>query len=129
VDPQGNGLILMPSAFWNGRPLITWDPLAPAQHVLIYPAVPDGREPGGRSSELADALGALLGPTRATVLTTLRRPQTTSGLARELGLSTSTVSDHTATLREAGLITSRREGQKVEHRLTRLGHALITQPR
>ena len=129
VYPQGNGLILMPSAFWSGSPLITWDPLAPAQHVLIYPAVSGGREPGGRSSDLAAALGALLGPTRATVLTTLRRPQTTGGIARELGISTSAVSDHTATLREAGLITSRREGQRVEHRLTRLGQALITQPR
>ena len=124
MRPNGKGLILMPSVFWTGRPLFTWDPQDQTRHVLIYP-VSSGHPPddgdGGR-----DALAALLGPTRAAVLRALRqRPSTTSGIAREVGISLPSVSEHTATLRGAGLITSQRQGQAMQHHLTHLGHALL----
>ena len=136
VDLSGRGLILMPSMFWTGRPLLTWDPLDPTHNVLIYPAKPAGRLPSTSADKLresgngvggpAAALAKLMGPTRAAILSKLRRPDTTTGVARDLGISASSASDHTAALRDAGLITSRRTGQSVEHRLTRLGHSLLT---
>jgi DNA-binding transcriptional ArsR family regulator len=139
VDLSGRGMILMPSVFWTGRPLLTWNPLDPAHNVLVYPAKPTsrrqrvlgdgGRESGHDAHEPRAALAKLMGPTRAAVLGRLRHPDTTSGIARDLGISVSSVSDHTAALRDAGLISSQRTGQSVEHRLTRLGHSLLTHTR
>jgi DNA-binding transcriptional ArsR family regulator len=130
---DGHGLILMPSAFWTGRPLFTWDPLDPSRYVLIYPA-----RPGAVVTERAeaddrpgryDALAALLGATRAEVLRVLFRPRTTSGIARYAGISLSSASEHAAVLRDAGLIASHRRGQSVEHHATDLGRALIRRHR
>lgn len=139
VDLSGRGMILMPSVFWTGRPLLTWNPLDPDHNVLIYPAkaagdrqgMPgDGAHESGRDvSKPRAALAKLIGPTRVAVLGKLRHPATTSAIARDPGISVSSVSDHTAALRDAGLITSRRIGQSVEHRLTRLGHSLLTHTR
>lgn len=135
VDLSGRGMILMPSMFWTGRPLLTWNPLDPAHNVLVYPAKRTASRPGvavgaiGSGHEPVEpkaALAKLMGPTRAAVLSRLRHPDTTSGVARDLGISVSSASDHTAALRDAGLIASRRTGQSVEHRLTRLGHSLLT---
>jgi DNA-binding transcriptional ArsR family regulator len=124
VHLDGQGMILMPSTFWTGYPLITWDPQEQSRHVLIYPA---RHGPAYRtSSETDDALGALLGPTRAAVLRTLRgQPQTTSGIAHHAGISVPSASEHATTLRETGLITSHRNGRAVQHHLTHLGHTLL----
>ena len=121
--PAGRGLVLVPSAFWTGHPLITWDPLDPAQYVLIYPA--HGAPPAVTVATSQDPLAALLGATRATVLRTLAEPRTTTGIARYANISPSSASEHAATLRDAGLLTSHRRGQATEHRLTQLGHALL----
>jgi DNA-binding transcriptional ArsR family regulator len=120
----GKGMILMPSAFWTGYPLITWDPQEQSRHVLIYPARHGATY--RTSSETGDALGALLGPTRAAVLRTLRgQPHTTSGIADYTGISVPSASEHTTTLRESGLIISHRNGRAVRHHLTHLGHTLL----
>jgi DNA-binding transcriptional ArsR family regulator len=124
VRLNGRGLTLMPSAFWSGRPLLTWDPQDQNRHVLIYPA--SSGHPGDDADGARDALAALLGPTRAAVLRALRgKSTTTSGIAREVGISLPSASEHTATLRGAGLITSQRQGQAMQHHLTHLGHALL----
>lgn len=133
------GLVLMPSAFWTGHPLLTWDPLEPTRHVLIYPALPGPSH--GRSGERPDtgpdtrslvqardateALAAVLGATRAAVLATLSEPTPTGVIAKRLGISPSTASLHTAALRDARLIESRRRGKLVEHRLTPLGVSML----
>jgi DNA-binding transcriptional ArsR family regulator len=133
VQLHGQGLILMPSSFWSGHPLITWDPQESSRYVLIYPALPlPGREHrriGDTSMNRSthDPLEALLGPTRAAVLRALHRPHTTTTLAREVVISPAAASTHTATLRAAGLITSERRGQAVVHQLTELGSALLWQ--
>lgn len=129
VQLNGRGLILMPSSFWTGHPLVTWDPLEPDRHVLIYPAHPDtGRpaDPGPYArAETTGALSTLLGATRAAMLTALRQPRTTSGLAQHLGIGVSTASEHATALRGASLVESHRDGKSVEHRLTHLGLALL----
>jgi DNA-binding transcriptional ArsR family regulator len=130
VRPDGRGLVLMPSAFWTGHPLVTWDPLDPDRHVLIYPAhaAPDRRlPPPTGDADPAGALTVLLGATRAATLTALSRPRTTTGIAQHLGISPSTASEHTAALRDASLVESHRTGKSVEHRLTPLGLALLHQ--
>jgi DNA-binding MarR family transcriptional regulator len=49
----------------------------------------------------------------------------TTELASELGVSAATVSGHTKTLREAGLIVTTRAGKAVLHSLTPLGGKLL----
>lgn len=133
VHLDGHGLILMPSAFWTGYPLFTWDPLDQSHHVLIYPAHPGpDRDTGHSASSRAgrragDALAALLGPTRAAVLRALYQPQTTSAIAHQVRISVSSASEHAATLRAAGLITTDRHGRAVVHHLSELGFALLSQ--
>jgi DNA-binding transcriptional ArsR family regulator len=55
------------------------------------------------------------------VLRALADEHTTSGLARVLEISLASASTHAAVLRDAGLVTSRRQGQSVRHSLTSLG--------
>jgi DNA-binding transcriptional ArsR family regulator len=55
------------------------------------------------------------------VLRALADEHSTSGLARELGISLASASTHAAVLRDAGLVTSRRQGQSVLHTQTGLG--------
>jgi DNA-binding transcriptional ArsR family regulator len=121
VRLEGQGLVLVPSAFWTGYPLITWDPQDQSRYVLIYPAHRDADQKPGSAS----ALERVLGQTRTAVLRCLWQPRTTGGIARSARISLSSASEQATSLREAGLITSRRHGQAVEHRLTNLGRSLL----
>ncbi|MEU1310978.1 winged helix-turn-helix domain-containing protein [Streptomyces cinnamoneus] len=116
LDEQG--LMLLPSVFWTGHPLIgTYAHGA----FLVYPALtplPLLDDPGtGRS------LAVPPGRTRAAVLEQLVRPRTGTDLGRELGLAKSSVSEHTKALRAARLITARRDGAVVRHSCTTWGEA------
>src|SRR5690606_11699289 len=55
-----------------------------------------------------DGLEILIGRGRASVLRALRQPATTVGLATELGLAPSTVSEHLGALTAAGVVHRRR---------------------
>lgn len=128
VRLAGQGLVLMPSAFWTGHPLITWDPQDGSRHVLIYPVrLAPGRafENGPGSRPAGDPLATLLGATRAAVLRALCQPHTTTTLAWHVGISPASASSHAATLRGAGLIASERHGQTVIHQVSELGSALL----
>ncbi len=123
----GRGLVLMPSPFWTGRPLVAQGPDGPdGAHLLVYPALTPlplagpGPAPGEQG-----ALDALLGRTRAAVLRQLVRRRTTSELARDLDISLPSVSEHTRTLRAAGLIATERDGKAVLHSVTGLGMDLL----
>jgi len=116
----GRGLILLPSVFWTGLPLAGW---YPEGNVLVYPALtplPLLDEPTS-----GDTLAALLGRARAGVLAQLIQPRTTTELARYLGMAKSSVSEHTKTLRNSGLIATRRDGKAVWHSCTPLGLSLL----
>ena len=128
VRLMGRGLVLMPSAFWTGHPLITWDPQDKDRYVLIYPArlaPAHAFEQGASHHQAEDPLAMLLGTTRAAVLRALRQPLTTTTLARHVEISPSSASAHAAALRAAGLITSERHGQAVIHEVSELGSALL----
>ncbi|MEV8016510.1 DUF5937 family protein [Streptomyces sp. NPDC086554] len=123
-DLAGQGLVLMPSVF--GWPDVVGGHDPPWQPTLVYPARGIGglwTEPTEHTSE---ALVRLLGRGRATVLAALAEPATTSALAHRLGLAPSSVSAHLGTLRDAGLLVSRRYGHQVLYERTPLGIALAS---
>ncbi|GAB3418537.1 autorepressor SdpR family transcription factor [Massilia agilis] len=61
---------------------------------------------------------ALADPTRRAILHLLRKEEMTAGdLAGRFDMSKPTLSHHFAVLKEAGLVTSRREGQTIWYAL------------
>jgi DNA-binding transcriptional ArsR family regulator len=65
-----------------------------------------------------EAFKALADPTRREILALLRRGEQTAGaLAEEFDMTKPSMSHHFAVLREADLITSRREGQQIWYAL------------
>ncbi|GAA5014396.1 ArsR/SmtB family transcription factor [Streptomyces siamensis] len=123
-DLAGQGLVLMPSVFIWPDVVSSYDP--PWQPTLVYPARGIGGLWAEPSDRAPDPLVRLLGRGRAAVLTALAEPATTTDLARRLGLAPSSVSAHLATLRDAGLLTSRRYGHQVLYEHTPLGLALAS---
>jgi DNA-binding transcriptional ArsR family regulator len=127
----GRGVTLLPSAFWTGRPLVgthsdgsmllVYRALTPVP--LVDPQPGDGT--GDRPDGSYDALGALIGRTRAAVLELLVEERTTGELARKLGISAASASAHTKTLRAAGLVATRRAGKAVVHVVTPLGTRVL----
>jgi DNA-binding transcriptional ArsR family regulator len=122
LELDERGLLLVPSLFvW---PVVSalMDPAW--QPALVYPARGAGLlwEP----SEVAapDALAALLGKRRATILLSLDQPRSTAELARLLDVPDSSVSQHLAVLREAGLLTGHRVGRVVLYLRSAAGEAL-----
>lgn len=120
----GRGLTLLPSAFWSAEPLLGSYPDGTA--LLVYPGLtpmPMIGEP-----RATDPLGNLLGRTRATVLEALAEQSTTGQLAHALGISVASASEHTRTLREAGLVSTVRAGKESWHHCTALGAQLLRAP-
>ncbi|MEV2244032.1 winged helix-turn-helix domain-containing protein [Streptomyces sp. NPDC049970] len=117
---DGRGLLLQPSYFCRGTPVVYRDPLLPP--VLVYP-VTHPRAPA--FAEPGPWLGRLVGHTRSAVLRAIDNGCTTSELARRTGVSLASASQHACVLREAGLVRTLRHGSSVLHTLTPLGAALL----
>ncbi len=128
VQLHGEGILLMPSAFWVGEPRFS---LSRGQHrpnILFYAAQVNGQLAGQDAladPDTQDGLAALLGPTRAAVLRALREPRGTADLARTLCISLVSASEHAKVLRDAYLIETRRPGRTARHSLTALGAAML----
>jgi DNA-binding transcriptional ArsR family regulator len=122
---DGRGLILLPSFFCWQTPITVKDPTMTP--VLVYPVE---RHLGWDSPAQKRSLSNLLGRTRASVLTAIGDSPhlTTKELASLLGISPAGASQHATVLREAGLITTRREGGAALHTLATAGFALLDQP-
>lgn len=73
----------------------------------------------------ADALAALVGRTRASILRHLAVPSSTTQLARDLGQSPSAVSQHLSVLKGSGLLTSWRTGRHVLYRQTPMATTVV----
>lgn len=123
VDCRGSGLVLVPSVMSSWGCMVLTEP--PAQPTLFYPARGVTAAWARDATEVADALGALLGPARAGILLTAGAARTTSQVAAEAGIAVSTASHHLTVLREAGLVASEREGARVRHLRTPLGEAMV----
>ncbi|MFF3291494.1 ArsR family transcriptional regulator [Streptomyces sp. NPDC003023] len=122
---NGRGLTLVPSYFNWGEPVAFADPEMPP--VLWYsllheqspPDTPHGVDATGKS------LVTLLGRARAVALRAASSGATTGEIARAAGVSASSASRHATVLRDAGLITTVRNGPTVLHTLTPAGASLL----
>lgn len=124
----GRGLLIVPSLFAWPEPITlhsTVDEAAPM--MLVVPVLRDigdfAAAWGPRGTN--EALTALLGRTRAAALQVIAEGCSTTELARSLGVSPATASEHASILREAGLIESWRHRNAMRHELTTLGVALL----
>ncbi|WBC14084.1 winged helix-turn-helix domain-containing protein [Micromonospora sp. WMMA1998] len=126
---DGRGLLLVPSFFCSRTPVALVDPTLPP--VLVYPVDRlGGLTPGGGAARdggagQSEALAALLGRTRASVLQAADEGCTTGEMARRLHISAAAASQHTTVLRNAGLLVSHRDRNTVLHTLTPLGRAVL----
>lgn len=118
---SGEGLLLVPAVMtWPGvRKMIE-----PYQPQLAYPArgIATLWETGAPPAP--EALAALIGPTRATLLTVLAEPSSTTALARLLSITPGAVSQHLSVLHDCGMVARSRVGRLVLYRRTRSGDML-----
>ncbi|MFF3644531.1 winged helix-turn-helix domain-containing protein [Streptomyces sp. NPDC002564] len=129
IHLRGRGLIIVPTVFSSQQAEVLHSPVDEEQPpVLALPTV------GGRAHGSAlwisrgpaeRSLEDLMGRTRAAVLAAAAEGCSTTELARSLGISPATASQHASVLRKAALITTRRDGKAVLHMTTRLGAALL----
>ncbi|MEV5964166.1 helix-turn-helix domain-containing protein [Kribbella sp. NPDC051952] len=124
---DGRGIELQPSAFCWQVPTKLRDPeLKP---ILVYPiqhAPGILRQASMDSAASSDPLGSLLGATRAAALEAAVAGCTTTELAKRCKISPAAASHQATVLREAGLITTRRDGASVRHEITQLGIWLLS---
>jgi len=131
---DGRGLLLVPSFFCARTPVTLLDPDLPP--VLVYPvdrlgglgqaADAGAADPADRERERGrQALAALLGKTRASVLEVVDGGRSTGEIARLLDISPAAASQHTTVLRNAGLLVSHRDRNTMLHTLTPLGRAML----
>jgi DNA-binding transcriptional ArsR family regulator len=130
IHLDGRGLVLVPSLFLHeSRAALLMDTQHGESPMLVFSAAPpshtDPNELWNASETGQQALAALVGSTRAAVLRELTDSRSTGELAERLRMSPAGISQHTAILREAGLITTRRNRNTVQHNVTRLGKALL----
>jgi DNA-binding transcriptional ArsR family regulator len=122
---DGRGIELQPSAFCWQVPTKLRDPeLKP---ILVYPIqhAPGILRQASMDAAPNDALGSLLGSTRAAALEAAVSSCTTTELAKRCNISPAAASHQATVLREAGLITTRRTGASVHHEVTQLGIWLL----
>ncbi|MDX3506181.1 helix-turn-helix domain-containing protein [Streptomyces sp. ATCC51928] len=120
---NGRGLTLVPSYFNWGEPVAFADPGLPP--VLWYLLL---HEPAARPLRAEDperSLANLLGRARAVALRVAAGGATTGEIARAAGVSASAASRHATVLRDAGLITTTRNGPAVLHTLTPTGASVL----
>ncbi|MEU5536284.1 winged helix-turn-helix domain-containing protein [Streptomyces sp. NPDC020362] len=134
IDLAGRGLRLAPMLFCGPMPRLRLGDDAGTMAVLAYPLPfdPVAANPlagTGPDQELRStaALGRLMGTTRSTVLHAIAAAPglTTANLAHRADVALATASEHAAVLREAGLITSHRDGNRVRHYPTATAAALL----
>ena len=128
-DLDGEGLVLMPSAFKWQEVVVIVDP--PWQPTVVYPVRGLGtlwsswssRSSRSESADGTVALARLIGRTRAALLTGLDSPASTQLLAHRYALAPGTVSEHLTILRDAGFVVGERHRHEIRYRRTELGTA------
>ncbi|MDT0344557.1 ArsR/SmtB family transcription factor [Streptomyces litchfieldiae] len=120
---DGRGLLLVPSAFvWPRVFSVLNEPWQPS---LRYPPRAVGTLWHARPAQVSEALAGVLGRSRATLLTELAAPASTTELARRTGLTPGGVSQHLTALRTAGLVSAHRAGRQVLYARTRAGQTVM----
>ncbi|KOV20364.1 hypothetical protein ADK60_26465 [Streptomyces sp. XY431] len=120
LDVDGRGVAFTPSLFCDHAVTLVDHALPPR---VWYPA--RGRATVWHTdAAVPAALADLMGRTRARILTLLAEPAGTTDLARRLGTSPGTVSQHLGVLHRAGLVTRARHGHTVLYLRSQLGDRL-----
>jgi len=127
VALDGRGLLLVPSVFAWPRIFAKLDP--PWQPTLRYPPRGVGMLWAPAQAGPSEALGAVVGRTRAALLGALDSPASTTDLARRAGVSPGAASQHLTALRDAGLVTPHRSGRYVLYARTTAAEALLAAAR
>ncbi|WP_348532806.1 winged helix-turn-helix domain-containing protein [Kitasatospora sp. MAP5-34] len=119
----GRGLLLVPSVFaWPRVYSITspsWQP------TLRYPPRGIATLWERTETQTPEALAAVVGRSRALLLTELHAPASTTDLARRTGLTAGGVSQQLTALRAAGLVSAHRTGRFVLYARTSAAEALL----
>jgi hypothetical protein len=123
IELNGRGLTLVPSYFCIRHPVTLFDSDLPP--VLIYPSARDRQALLPTAATQNRALIALVGPTRAAILSSMDSGRTTADLARHLGISMASASEQAAVLRNAGLLVTHRDRLHVIHQITSMGLDLL----
>lgn len=105
----------------TGRGWVCWD--EPERYAVIYPC--SGTLADSADASPPDALSRLLGPTRATILTEMATPKSTSQLVAATGHGLGSVGGHLKVLLDAGLARRTRSGRSVLYYRTELGDGLV----
>ncbi|MEU4926531.1 ArsR family transcriptional regulator [Streptomyces yokosukanensis] len=93
------------------------------RYAAVYPCAGALAHPADRA--VPSALGALLGPARATVLVLLDSPLSTTQLTAVTGQTLGSVGRHLKVLREAGLVERRRAGRSVLYTRAAAGDVVV----
>ncbi|WP_069173674.1 ArsR/SmtB family transcription factor [Streptomyces griseus] len=129
IHLRGRGLIIAPTVFSSKQAEVLQNLVEQEQPpVLALPTADEERDGSAHwlTEEAAErSLDDLMGRTRAAVLAAAADGCSTTELARRLGISPATASQHATVLRKAALITTRRAGKAVLHTTTHLGTALL----
>ncbi|MEU6941862.1 winged helix-turn-helix domain-containing protein, partial [Streptomyces rubiginosohelvolus] len=99
---------------------VCWD--IPHRYGLVYPC--SGALAGAGHTPVPAALGALIGPARAAVLSLLASPLSTTQLVALTGQGLGSVGRHLRILLDAGLVRRRRAGRSVLYFRTEAGDIL-----
>ncbi|WP_328561032.1 winged helix-turn-helix domain-containing protein [Streptomyces coelicoflavus] len=100
---------------------VAWE--EPERYAVVYPCA--GALADGGARRVPAALGALLGPARAAVLTLLGTPMSTSQLVGVTGQGLGSVGRHLRVLLDAGLVERRRAGRSVLYSRTPAGEVVV----
>ncbi|MFE9056066.1 ArsR/SmtB family transcription factor [Streptomyces mutabilis] len=119
-DLSGAELILVPVTPQR-HGWVAWE--EPERYAVVYPCTGALADDGARRPPAA--LGALLGPARAGVLTLLGSPMSTSQLVGVTGQGLGSVGRHLRVLLDAGLVERRRAGRSVLYSRTAAGEVLV----
>ncbi|MDI1462920.1 DUF5937 family protein [Catellatospora sp. KI3] len=119
---DGGGLTLVPSVFAWPDVLTVSTGLLPQ---LAYPAR-GAAALWEAAPPVADALGAVLGQSRARLLAEMGAPVSTSELARRTGITAGGVSQQLTVLRAAGLVVTHRQGRAILNSRTSVADALLS---
>jgi DNA-binding transcriptional ArsR family regulator len=117
----GEGLTLVPTMFTRRGSA----PVGDGPPMILYPARGQGALWEAEPVVNPVAVAAVLGETRAALVTALAEPASSTELAVRFGVTTSAVNQHLRVLRAAGLLTSTRYGRSVLYLRSELGAALL----
>lgn len=123
VEASGMGLLLTPSVFaWPTVFSLTTPPWQP---TLRYGPRGIGLLWTPERHDASAGLAAILGRSRAQLLSSLDEPESTQAMAMRTGLTPGAVSQHLTALKGAGLVGAHRSGRYVLYARTDLGERLV----